>query len=330
MPPNGGTGPSATSRAPSGPTAAADGDASDPSATEEFLRTLETFDGVPREEVRFGDRPCERPEPWRTPLERATQPPAFVPADPAYDAWLRSTLADVAQHFTLAFLREKIAGRDGQERLLETARVLRATALALASTDDVWLRRAGDQARRFLRREPRRTYRVPTLLYADIASRSYEPPFVLASGDLVSATPEAKLWIRDMVAKPLWRFRNPTAQTQWLQRAAEEIAMLFVAALKAHPIVFAECSQPDNETAVIDAFREALPNAPRLVRLEEEQTSSALQQESRLDRFHRENEAIELFAEQLVKLGLRKLGYPERQVRNFFSLVGKRAKKQAG
>src|SRR5882724_4196658 len=62
---------------------------------EDFARSIETGFGVPRREVHLGDRTAERLQPWRTPLERATQPPPLVPMDSDYDEWLRATLADV-------------------------------------------------------------------------------------------------------------------------------------------------------------------------------------------------------------------------------------------
>jgi hypothetical protein len=320
-------------RLPADPTGATAVDGSGPSPTEEFLGTLERVDGVPREQIRFGERPSGRPEPWRTPLERATQAPIFPPVDPGYDAWLHATLADIAEHFALAFLRDDYNAADGRERSLETARILRATALALATSDDEWLREAGDEARRFLQRQPGKKHRIPTLLYASVSERSFEPPFDLAWADLVSTSSDARIAIRETVAKRLWGFRNPTAESPWLQRAAEEIAMWFMASLRAHPTVLGDCSQPDNEHAVVDAFREALPNAPRFganhSAAEQAGASTSLPRGSNLERVQREIEAIHDFAEQLVRLGLRRLGYPEGKARNFFSSVDKSSKKQA-
>lgn len=286
--------------------------------------TTPRFPFEPRaNEIRVGEKP--RREPWRHPLERATEPPVFVPNDAAYRAWLFTTLADLAEHFTRALQWAPAIDEDGGA-LRETARILRATAFALARRDRAWLEKAGDLARRALAKESS-SIRVPALAYFAEDRLSWAPgPYLLAGADIVLRRPQLAEGLKRAVYSFLVTRQNVNVDAELLRSAARELAELFSLVLRGCDELAAKCERRDDLSALEASFTKALAAAER------SRLSAPPDVRSSEDRVrHVENEIQKLqdFAEKLVLAGLRALGYPRAGLRTLFSFVDKRAKKGA-
>jgi hypothetical protein len=307
--------------------------------------------GIPVTELRFGPRPAQEP-PWAEPLDRATQPPLLAPDDARYDDWLLATLADLAEHFALAFSRAEMSGDARGARLRSIARILRATTLAAGGCggDDENLERMGESAGRYLRAAAERQeqlslptlsyaaklarqHRVPTRLYID--GSSCDPPFVLPAADVGGTPLELKTWLRTLMRSFLVRYPNPGSDPAWLRRIAGEMSDAFVGVLSGQRSLAAECRRPTDRQAVEDELVTELDGTPRWTTTQEVAdalragpTPTSESDEARVSRIMRQMETFDAFAEQLVCAALRAVGFP--RANGFYDYERKRVKKQAG
>jgi hypothetical protein len=274
--------------------------------------------GVRQEEIKVGPLPAP-PEPWLTPLDRATWPPRLSD-HPAYRSWLFATLADIAEHFRgAAFVCE---ARNDADVLLVTnaARVLRSLAFALATRDNAWLASMGERAGACLRRESREL-RVPTRVWVD--GNSSSPSFTLPTGDIVLKRTEAADCLRSTISSVLIVRRNAATHPRIHREVAAELTEAFAAAVRAYPLIARRCSRLDALNALRKTFYAELDREPsRVLDLDEKSLSA----DERLRRILSEMEDVNLLAETFVVSGLRALGYPRAELRSFWDHTRKRAK----
>lgn len=271
----------------------------------------------------MGEKP--RHEPWRHPLERATDPPRWVPNDAAYRAWLFATLADLAEHFTRAHHWAPAIDED-VAALRETARILRATTFALARRDRAWLEKTGDLARRALAKETS-SIRVPALAYFAEDGVSWAVgPYLLDGADIVLRRPRLAEGLKRAVYSFLVTRQNVNVDAELLRSAARELAELFSLVLRGCDELAAKCERRDDLPALEATFTKALAGAERSKLSAPPDVTSP---EDRVRHVENEIQKLQDFAEKLVLGGLRALGYPRAGLRTLFSFVDKRAKKGA-
>ena len=208
--------------------------------------------------------------------------------------------------------------------LIDSARLLRGIAFALARRDEKWLGQTGDAARRLLQRMSK-DLRVPTLVHVD--GYQSTAPFSLVAGDIVPKRTQIADRLRELVQSVLVRRQNVALHQPFHRAASAELAGSFRAIVRAYPSLAKKCLRLEVAGDLETAFFRELALAPRTNFADPPAGSAA--GDGLVRHVLSELQTLEEFAERVAVAGLEVLGYPARDLRNYYDYARKRRAKRA-
>lgn len=265
--------------------------------------------------IEIADAPAPAQAPWKSPLDRATYPRGgSVPLTAEYEAWLSSSVADLAAHFGNAYL-DAVEPDDVRRRtLLAAARVLTATAASLIAGNLAALEDLGVRAKA----AGSTPVRVPTRLYLRHLGSNLEMPFVIGGRDVARTSVQAAEALLEFFVS---RIRLAACFLDGEPLTAKRMAADMAEAFGSYAPLLSLARTPVDTAAM----RELAAQFTRLLHDCKPRTWSRGMPEEQLEAASRKDEKeFEKVAPRFARAALVACGYTPREARNLYEYRRKR------